>query len=269
MNRMRPILLAVALIAALLAAYLSMSILRRPVPTAPQPAPVQKSETVDVVVASRNIDPGEKLDSLAIQWRAWPRDALTADMIARETTPNALETLQDARARSSILAGEPINNARIVARGEAGFLSAVLPAGMRAVAIPISELSAVSGFVLPNDRVDVILTRHIAAPSGEKIASSEAVLTNVKVLAINQTLGPGANGATVPDGRTAVLELDPQQSEVISKIAALGDLSLALRSLDDAGNGVPILADTFRNPRRAINGPLVIRYGLERGTTNR
>ena len=133
MNRMRLILLAAALVAALLAAYLSMGILRRPAPEAPQPAPVQKSETVDVVVASRNIEPGEKLDSLAIQWRAWPREVLAADMISRESTPDALETLQDARALGPILAGEPIVNARIVAKGQAGFLSAVLPAGMRAV----------------------------------------------------------------------------------------------------------------------------------------
>ena len=269
MNRMRLILLAAALVAALLAAYLSVGILRRPAPEAPQPAPVQKSETVDVVVASRNIEPGEKLDSLAIQWRAWPREVLAADMISRESTPDALETLQDARALGPILAGEPIVNARIVAKGQAGFLSAVLPAGMRAVAIPITELSSVSGFVLPNDRVDVILTRHVAGRDGEKIAASEAVLTNVKVLAINQTLGAGANGATLPDGRTAVLELDPRQAEVLAKIVALGDLSLALRSIDDAGDRTPVLSDAFKNPRRAVSGPLVIRYGLERAAPSR
>ncbi len=269
MNRMRLILLAAALVAALLAAYLSMAILRRPAPQAPQPAPVQKSETVDVVVASRNIEAGEKLDSLAIQWRSWPREGLAADMISRETTPDALENLQDSRARGAILAGEPIVEARIVQKGEAGFLSSVLPAGMRAIAIPITELSAVSGFVLPNDRVDVILTRHVTGSQGEKVAASEAVLTNVKVLAINQTLGAGANGATLPDGRTAVLQLDPRQAEVLNKIVALGDLSLALRSVDDLGDGVPVLSDAFRNPRRAVSGPLVIRYGLERAAPSR
>lgn len=262
MNRVRLLLLVAAVVAALLAAYLSTALFEKPA-TAPPPV-VQKPATADVLVAGRNVPPGERLGSLGLQWRAWPVEGVAPDMITREEMPNALETMQAARARTALLAGEPLVDAKVVRPGEAGFLSAILPGGMRAVSIPITELSSVSGFVLPNDRVDVILTRPITDENDNKVAVSEAVITNVKVLAINQTLGSGTDDATVPDGRTAVLELDPRQAEVLGKILASGQISLALRSLDDKGDGVPKLADDYRNPRRAATGPLIIRYGLER-----
>lgn len=263
MNRMRLILLVAALLAAVLAAYLSTSLMRqRPAPSAPPV--VQKPATVDVLVAARNVAPGERLGNLGLQWRPWPADTIAPEMITRQEMPDGAETMQGARARSTLLLGEPIVDARIIRPGEAGFLSSVLLGGMQAVAIPITELSSVSGFVLPNDRVDVIVTNTIVDTLGNKVAKSEAALTNVKVLAINQTIGSGVGDASIPDGRTAVLELEPLQAAVISKILASGQVSLALRSLGDTGNGKPELADAYRNPARATPGPLIIRYGLER-----
>lgn len=262
MNRMRLLLLLVAVVAGLLAAYLSTSLFRQQPPAAPPV--VQRPVTADVLVASRNVTPGERVGTLGLQWRAWPADGVTPDMITKSEMPDALDRMQAARARSALLAGEPIIDAKIVRPGEAGFLSSILPAGMRAISIPITELSSVSGFVLPNDRVDVILTRQISDDRNNKVATSEAVLTNVKVLAIDQTLGSGVNEATLQDARTAVLELDQRQAEVLSRVLSMGQISLALRSIDDAGDGKPMLADDYRNPRRAATGPLVIRYGLER-----
>jgi len=262
MNRIRLLLLLAAIAAALLAAYLSTALFRKP--AAVPPPVVQQPATASVLVAGRDVSPGERLGSLGLQWRAWPLEGVVPDMITKEEMPNALEAMQTARARTALLAGEPLVDAKIVRPGEAGFLSAILPGGMRAVSIQVNELSSVSGFVLPNDRVDVILTRPITDEYDNKSATSEAVLTNVKVLAINQNLGPGTESATVPDGRTAVLELDPRQAEVLGKIVASGQISLALRSLDDKGDGIPRLAEEYRNPRRAATGPLIIRYGLER-----
>jgi pilus assembly protein CpaB len=263
MNRMRLILLAAALLAAVLAAYLATGLMRqRPAPVAPPV--VQKPATVDVLVAARNVATGEQLGNLGLQWRTWPAESVAAEMITREEMPDGVETMQGARARSAFLVGEPIVDARIVRPGEAGFLSSILRDGMRAVAIPITELSSVSGFVLPNDRVDVIVSSTFVDTLGNKASKSEVALSNVKVLAINQTLGSGVGEASIPDSRTAVLELDPRQAAVISKILASGQISLALRSLSDIGNGKPELADAFRNPTRATPGPLIIRYGLER-----
>lgn len=274
MNRLRLILIATALVMALLAAYLSAGLLKRPPAPAPsQPVVIQKSNSVNVLVAAKDLVQGEQLGELAVEWRAWPRDLASPDMITQEAMADALDKMKEARARLPMVAGEPIVAAKIVRPGERGFMSAILLPGMRAIALPISETSAVSGFVLPNDRVDVIFTHQLQGRSGDT-AISETVLTNVKVLAINQALRAGEDGATIPGGRTAVLELDPQQSEVISKLGSDGSLSLVLRSLAEGGaagitNDRPELTDAFRNPQRAASGPLVIRYGLERSLPNR
>lgn len=263
MNRTRLLLLLAAVAAGLLAAYLSMSLFRKP---APAVAPVvQKPVTAEVLVAGRNVAPGERVGALGLQWRAWPIDGVASDMITKEEMPDALDRIKDARARAALLAGEPIVEAKIIKPGESGFLSSTLPARMRAYSIPITELTSVSGFVLPNDRVDVILTRQVTDErNNNKGATSEAVLTNVKVLAIDQTLGSGVDAAAVPGGRTAVLELDERQAEVLARLLSLGQVSLALRSADDEGDGKPQLADNYRNPQRPGTGTLIIRYGLER-----
>lgn len=263
MNRMRLLLLLVAVAAGLLAAYLSMSLFRRP-PAPPAAPVVQKPATAEVLVAGRNLPPGERLGALGLQWRAWPLEGVSPDMITKEEMPDALDRLQAARAKSSLIAGEPVIEGKIVRPGESGFLSSILPAGMRAISIPINELTSVSGFILPNDRVDVILTRQITDDRNNKVATSEAVLTNVKVLAIDQTLGATVEGAALPGGRTAVLQLEQRQAEVLARLLSLGQVSLSLRSIRDEGDGKPELAEDYRNPRRATTGPLIIRYGLER-----
>lgn len=261
MKRMRLLILATAVVAALLAAYLAAGLMSRPVPQTSAPV-VQKEDTIDVLTAAKNLQPG---DRLSLQWRSWPRDSVSPDMITRATMPDATESLQSARALGSLVAGEPVVAAKIVNGAETGYVSALLPEGRRAIAIQITDLSSVGGFVLPNDRVDVILTRTTTDINGNKTAVSDAVLTNVKVLAINQTLASGTEAASIADGKIAVLELDPRQSEVLARIAAAGQLSLALRSIQDRGDGQPALAEAFRNPNRAA-GPLVVRYGLERQT---
>ena len=275
MNRLRLILLAAALVAALLAAYLSTGLLRRaPEPQPSQPVVIEKNDTTDVLVAAKNLAQGEQLGGFAVEWRAWPKDVVTADMITKDAMPDALDQMQQARARLPMVTGEPIVAAKIVRPGERGFMSAILPGGMRAISIPINEVSAVSGFILPNDRVDVILTRMVTSRNGEKTPVSETVLTNVKVLAINQSLRPGEDGTTVPNGRTAVLELDPLQSEVLTKITSAGTITMVLRSRAAGGaagisDDTPKLSDSFLNPRRSSSGPLIIRYGFERSMPGR
>ena len=164
-----------------------------------------------------------------------------------------------------------VNNAG----GASGLLT-----GMRAISVAISERSAVSGFILPNDRVDVILTRKLDGPSGggsNKIVRSETVLSNVRVLAINQTFRQeaGEDKVTVTEGKTAVLELDPLQSEVITKVEAAGELSLALRSIAEGGDmGVqdtrPVLSEAFSGKKKSADGErMIVRYGVETVITNR
>lgn len=275
MNRTRLILLTVALVTAFVAAYLSTVILSRPpAPQAPGPVVIQNNDTVDVLVAARNLAQGELLGGFSLEWRSWPKNGITPQMITKESMPDALDQMQQARAKLPIVAGELIVSAKIVRPGDRSFMSAILPQGMRAVAVPIGETTSVSGFVLPNDRVDVLLARQLTDPaSGEKVSYSETVLNNVKVLAINQSMSAGDDEAAIPAGRTAVLELDPLQTEIVTGLIPSGTLTLVLRSLAEGGSeGMaddrPTISDSFLTPRNA-SGTLVIRYGVERTVPSR
>ena len=108
-----------------------------------------------------------------------------------------------------------------------------MPSGKRAVAVRISASSTAGGFVLPGDRVDIVKTFTQASGNdspGENVSTT--ILTNVKVLAIDQTIGQ-ENGESVVVGKTATLELDPAQVELITSAEASGTLSLSLRSITD------------------------------------
>jgi pilus assembly protein CpaB len=170
-----------------------------------------------------------------------------------------------------MFAGEPVVDVKLVRPSDGGFVSAVLPADMRAVSISISDRSAVSGLILPNDRVDIIFTQRRGGTAGSRDVISETVLSNVRVLAINQTLRQDPNSPGIPDSRTAVVEVEPEQAEVLARIESAGELSLALRSIAAQGDGGdsnqrPVLAEAYRQGRNIASGggPLIVRYGLER-----
>lgn len=281
MNKVRILVLAGALVAAAIAAYLASGMMAKT--NAPQQAVMEapKPVTVDVLVAARDLALGEKMVAGTLEWRPWPRDN-AANLLTREAKPDALEALATARARQPIYAGEPLIDRKLVMADNGSFMSAILPQGMRAISVAISEHSAVSGFILPNDRVDVIVTRKYDSEGNnspnsikQKLALTETILSNVRVLAINQTFRPeGDDKVTVPEGKTAVLELDPDQTEIVTKAEALGELSLSLRSLAEGGdhgmkNAKPVLAEEYQ--KKGLNpgtGPLVIRYGIETTVAN-
>ena len=277
MRKVRLAVLAVSLAAGLLAAYLALGLLnradtRRAVPV-PATTPVMRETSLmtEVLVAARDLGTGERLGDSGLDWRSWPRSAVVASMITRETEPNAAAVLTEARARLPMFAGEPVSDAKLVRPNDRGFVSALLPAEMRAVSISISDRSAVSGLILPNDRVDIIFSQRRAGASGSSRVSSETVLFNVRVLAINQTLRQSPDSPGIPDSRTAVVEVEPEQAEVLALIESAGELSLALRSIaadGDGGNGSarPVLAEAYRKGRNAMTSaaPLILRYGLQR-----
>ena len=150
--------------------------------------------------------------------------------------PNAIETLSGSIARAPFVTGEPIREAKLVNAKGSGFMAAILPSGMRAISTQISPETGAGGFILPNDHVDVILTRRerdADKPAGGDTHSSETILTNVRVLAIDQTVEE-KNGQKVVVGKTATLELTPSQTETLALSQQLGTLSLALRSITDA-----------------------------------
>ncbi len=223
MKPARLVVLGIALVAGGLAFWLAR---------APAPAPVkivqQQSETVDILVAKTDIDVGRAVTPENLSWQPWPVKAAGPLFIRRSARPNAIEELKGAVARASFVNGEPIREQKIVKANGSGFMSAILPAGMRAVSTEISAETGAGGFILPNDRVDVILTRE-----HEGTFNSETVLRNVRVLAIDQTIQE-KDGQKVVVGKTATLELAARQSETLTQSRRRGSLSLALRSLADA-----------------------------------
>jgi len=233
MKLFRVLVLVVALAAGGIAAYLALNLgpENTPAPTVVELAPQIQSQ--DVLVAASDIGQGEKLTVDNIRWQRWPDDAINPNYIQKQTRPDAVETLKDSIVRSQFVAGEPIREVKL-ARPGSGFLSAILPSGRRAVAVRISASNTAGGFVLPGDRVDVIQTiAQQAEGDGQSENVSRTILTNVKVLAIDQTIGQ-ENGQAVVVGKTATLELDPAQVELITSAEASGTLSLALRSMADA-----------------------------------
>lgn len=245
----RILLVAVAVIAGGLAAWLAIG--REPEPvTAPAvvieqaaPAPAPVAPTLEVLVAKAPIAVGTRLTADLLEWQKWPEDTVRAEYVTSAATPEAITDLTGSVARAEVLPGEPIRREKLGQAG-AGYLSAILEPGKRAVAVPVNPRSASGGFIMPNDRVDVVLT------TGD---SSRTILENVRVLAINTRLGaPEAEAATATpeesvfaDNALATLELDPSQAELIIS-AANGNLSLVLRPTADTTT--PVDAET-----RAIN----------------
>jgi pilus assembly protein CpaB len=143
-------------------------------------------------------------------------------------------------------------------------MAAILPSGMRAISTEISPETGAGGFILPNDYVDVIVSRRERGTSGD-VHVSETILTNVRVLAIDQTV-EDKGGQKVVVGKTATLELAPQQAEILAQSRQQGTLSLALRSLIDANPSNPETLTDEKSDRRRIN---TIRYGVTTVTTPR
>ena len=170
-------------------------------------------------------------------------------------------------ARAPFIAGEPIREAKLVKVKGSGFMAAILPSGMRAVSIGVSPESAAAGFILPNDHVDVVLTRRdreAEKAAGIEVHTSETILADIRVLAIDQQLEE-KNGQKVVVGKTATLELTPGQVEVVTLARQTGTLSLALRSITDAGKAT-IKSEDDKGKRDAVN---VVRFGVSTVVTPR
>jgi len=241
MSRMRLLILMVAAAAAIVAVFLvrSMSAPRAAVastapvveaPVAPKPAEVP---SVQVLVAKRELPMGQYLSAEDLEWQAWPEKAPVDSFLVQSKAPDALEKSVGAVVRVAMAVGEPIVPAKIVQPGEQGFMAAVLAPGMRAVSLEISAETAAGGFILPNDRVDVLMTR-VVEKEGNKTIYSERVLANVRVLAIDAVYGAPQEGqGQVLVGTRATLELSENDTRLLQTAHKAGEVSLSLRSVAD------------------------------------
>lgn len=221
---LRIILLIGALGAGGIAAWL---VAGRPEPVA-KVVVQQAPTTQDVLVAAGDLLPAQTLSKENLRWQPWPENALNPVYITRSSRSDAIDSLAGAIVRNHMAAGEPIQEGNLTPR-HAGYLATVLPAGKRAMAVRISAESTAGGFILPNDRVDVL-------HSDGKSPVSHTILSNVRVLAIDQVVDDttkNENGKANVIGKTATLELDPSQAEILTAAEAAGTLSLSLRSAAD------------------------------------
>ncbi|WP_035981946.1 Flp pilus assembly protein CpaB [Bradyrhizobium sp. STM 3843] len=256
MNTARIMVLTIAVGAGGVAAYLASGSDDRPAPA----APVVQLQTVDVLIAKAEIGLGQTIKPEDLQWQSWPSATASSSFIRRNDRPDATNQLTGSIARAPFIAGEPIREQKLVKADGSGFMAAILPSGMRAVSTEISPETGAGGFILPNDRVDVLLTRRIKNPDHPEqpdVSTSEIILANIRVLAIDQA-PKEKEGQTTVVGKTVTLELRPEQTSTLTAARQAGTLSLALRSMADVN-----VAENKTDEVRTSSGNIaVVRYGV-------
>ena len=161
-------------------------------------------------------------------------------------TPETRASLRGALIRTYIDAGKPIHESDILRPRDRGFLASVLGAGMRAISIGVDPASGVAGLIWPGDHVDVLLTQRLEQEPAARRVLAETVLTNVRVIGIDQEIVQGAPAGAVVAGklaRTVTLEVTPEQAEKVAVAEDLGQLTLTIRSATERPN--PTLSTTF------------------------
>lgn len=263
MRAARLVVLGVAVAAGGVAAYLASG--HKPAPEAPKAPVVQQIPTVDVLVAKSDLSRGELIDARDIGWQIWPKAAANANFIQKAERPDAVTKFTGAIVRVPVAAGQPIYDPMVVFAKGSGFLAAVLPKGMRAVALDISPETDAGGFILPDDHVDILLTHHdktAERASGTEKIVTDTILRNVRVLAVDQTVEE-KSGTRVVVGKTATVELTPEQAETLALSKQVGTLSLSLRSLADSQSSTPE-GGAEKAKGNSIN---TVRYGISSMTT--
>ena len=256
MGSNRVIILVVAIAAAMGLMLIVRGLAGHHGPPQPVAAVAPAQPMTNVLVAHRDLPTGTRIGAGDVVWQPWPANALNAAFItdghsaqaapsgavakiartaeAAVASAGPMEAVYGAIVRVPILANEPVVQSKLVRSGQGGFMAVVLHPGMRAVAIPISVSTAAGGFVLPGDRVDVVQAKQSDGSNGGHGYTSQTLLQNVEVLAIDQASEP-AKGAQAMVGATATLEVPAADAEVMAKAKAQGEVVLALRSYADAG----------------------------------
>jgi pilus assembly protein CpaB len=261
MNIARVVVLTIALSAGGVAAYLARGTDEKSRPA----EPVAQLPTVEILVAKSDIGLGHVVKPEDLQWQMWPAATASGSLISRAGKADAITEIAGSIARAPFIAGEPIREQKLVKANGSGFMAAILPTGMRAISTEISPETGAGGFILPNDRVDVILSKREKNPDSKSpdLVIAEVILTNVRVLAIDQA-PKEKEGINTLVGKTATLELKPEQAETLARARQGGTLSLALRSIIDVNVAESHSDDQILKRNDGLN---VVRYGIANQTT--
>jgi len=182
-----------------------------------------------ILVATHGLPAGQFLQPNDLEWQSWPSDALNASYIVSGS--RSLDDLVGSVVRASIAGGEPVTDARLIKKGDRGFLSAIMAPGTRAVTVTLQQTSGLGGLVLPGDHVDVVLTAAVPSgvPNEPEHKASETVLEDIRVIAIDQKMSDMSNETVM--ARSATLEVTPKQAEILALVQDMGKLNLTLRSI--------------------------------------
>jgi pilus assembly protein CpaB len=259
MKKAQIIGLSVAAGAGILAFMLMNGMVQKP--EAPKQVVQQEINQTEVLVASADIGVGQIVNESQFRWQSWPADNVGPGYITKASGGMAaMRDLTGSIARAPLLAGEPITRTKLIRAGQGGVLAAILPAGMRAIATNITKRASAGQLILPNDHVDVILTRRTRSTKGGEEHSSDVLFRNVRVLAIGQQIETKEGKKVADGGDTATLELTPRQAETLALANSMnGEITLSLRSIADLNNDGPSGGDDI-NRKRSIAVRL-LRYG--------
>jgi pilus assembly protein CpaB len=264
---MNPVRLAILLVAAV--AAVGLALLLRNMATKPKSstpvvasAPAAAKPVTRVLTAARDLEIGVRLAPADMAWQDWPVESLnpayitdgvapapkadgaaaaanTASTVAKDLVTGggqALQALAGSVVKEPILKGEPILARKIVKGGEGGYMAVVLAPGMRAMSVPVNAETGAGGFVQPGDRVDLIESHQDSQKKGGQGFDTSTVVSNVRVLAVDQNTDPAKNGKSIV-GATVTLEIPAPVVEVVAEAKARGGVMLALRSYADMAGG--------------------------------
>lgn len=247
---------------------------------------------IEVLVAAKDLPQGHRLAEAELRWDLWPKVTAEATKVTtREAGKPILAHLPATTLRRAVVAGEPLTAAAVFAPGKAGLMTGLIQPGHKALGIKVTPASAASGFVLPGDRVDVLLTVDMSRSRGGAAASArvvtETILRDVRVLGVDQEIAPGIGAAKsttkkkekkkaddeakadgAPEevamvGKTVAVEVTAEQAQRLLTAQAAGTLSLALRSLAEGTEGdergVPFSSDLDVSEALKANGTTNVR----------
>ena len=246
MSPMRLIILVGAAIAAMAAAFLVRNMAEPTTVTqtvTELQTEIQTKEVseVKVLVARRDMAIGDRLATSDFEWAPWPEMNIVKGYLTEADNSDAIERMAGAIVRIPIYNREPILPQKLVLADDSSLMAALLSPGMRAISVEISTESASGGFILPNDKVDVILTHEVQVQTDQMVMErpiSTTIIKNVRVLAIDQVFKPDEGGGSSQIGNTATLEVSDKEAELVALSQRMGTLSLSLRPWSDAGEAM-------------------------------
>tara|TARA_R110000796_G_scaffold45338_7_gene109724 strand:+ start:5147 stop:5989 length:843 start_codon:yes stop_codon:yes gene_type:complete len=270
MSPIRLIILIGAAVAAIAAAFLVRNLAQAPAPViqTEQQTVIETQEISEtkVLVARRDLETGDFVTVDDLEWADWPEKSIVLGYRTEADSPNAIEELAGSVVRVPIFENEPVLPRKLVKKGDTGTMAALIEPGMRAMSVEISTESASGGFILPNDRVDVILTHQVTLQSGGDMVertATDTILQNVRVLAIDQIYLTEDEGGASQVGNTATLEVNSKEAELIALSQRKGAISLSLRPWSDVGESYDRGArtDMLENGGNSNGGILIYRSG--------